>query len=193
MPQKRYRPEEIIAKLRQAEVLLGQAKRYPRLQGDRHQRGQLLPLAQGIRGPHVTQTKRLKDLERENAHLRRAISDLTLDPLILQEAALELPRPPRTDAGSSTQSVWMNRERGPSTVDRLQRSHRGSDVQRRPPRMFVRPFGPVAKATSTCTCWQRMGERRRTCSPSRPTRMPYACWRRPSPATGNPCGRPSSR
>ena len=30
MPQRRYRPEEIIAKLREAEVLLGQARRYPK-------------------------------------------------------------------------------------------------------------------------------------------------------------------
>ena len=38
-------------------------------------------------GLKVSQAKRLKDLERENARLRRAISDLTLDKLILQEAA----------------------------------------------------------------------------------------------------------
>jgi len=38
-------------------------------------------------GLQVSQAKRLKDLERENARLRRAISDLTLDKLILQEAA----------------------------------------------------------------------------------------------------------
>ena len=35
----------------------------------------------------VDQAKRLKDLEKENARLRKAISDLTLDKLILQEAA----------------------------------------------------------------------------------------------------------
>jgi putative transposase len=38
-------------------------------------------------GLKVAQAKRLKDLERENARLRRAVSDLTLDKLILQEAA----------------------------------------------------------------------------------------------------------
>ena len=38
-------------------------------------------------GLKVSQAKRLKDLERENARLRRAVSDLTLDKLILQEAA----------------------------------------------------------------------------------------------------------
>ena len=38
-------------------------------------------------GLKVSQAKRLKDLERENARLRRAVSDLTLDKLILPEAA----------------------------------------------------------------------------------------------------------
>jgi hypothetical protein len=38
-------------------------------------------------GLNVSQAKRLKDLERENARLRQAVSDLTLDKLILQEAA----------------------------------------------------------------------------------------------------------
>src|SRR5664279_5642121 len=88
MPQKRYRPEEIIAKLREAEVLLGQ--------------GQKLPEVVKTLGVHevtyyrwrkeygglkVSQAKRLKDLERENARLRRAVSDLTLDKLIAQEAS----------------------------------------------------------------------------------------------------------
>ena len=35
----------------------------------------------------MSQAKRLKDLERENARLRKAVSDLSLDKLILQEAA----------------------------------------------------------------------------------------------------------
>ena len=88
MPQKRYRPEEIIAKLREAEVLLGQGKKVPDV-----------VKAIGISevsyyrwrkehgGLDVSQAKRLKDLEHENARLRRAVSDLTLDKVILQEAA----------------------------------------------------------------------------------------------------------
>ena len=88
MPQKRYRPEEIIAKLREAEVLLGQGRKVPEV-----------TKAIGISevsyyrwrkeygGLSVSQAGRLKELERENAHLRRAVSDLTLDKLILQEAA----------------------------------------------------------------------------------------------------------
>jgi transposase len=88
MPQKRYRPEEIIAKLRQADVLLGEGKKLPEV-----------IKALGIHevtyyrwrkeygGLSLSQAKRLKDLERENARLRRAVSDLTLDKLILQEAS----------------------------------------------------------------------------------------------------------
>ena len=88
MPQKRYRPEEIIAKLREAEVLLGQGNKVPEV-----------VKAIGISevtyyrwrkeygGMDVSQAKRLKELERENARLRQAVSDLTLDKLILQEAA----------------------------------------------------------------------------------------------------------
>ena len=88
MPQKRYRPEEIIAKLREAEVLLGQGKKVPEVVKTigisevtyyrwRKEYG----------GMDVSQAKRLKELERENARLRQAVSDLTLDKLILQEAA----------------------------------------------------------------------------------------------------------
>jgi transposase len=88
MPQKRYGPEEIIAKLRQADVLLGDGKKVPEV-----------VKALGIHevtyyrwrkeygGLQVSQAKRLKDLERENARLRRAVSGLTLDKLILQEAS----------------------------------------------------------------------------------------------------------
>jgi transposase-like protein len=89
MLQKRYRPEEIIAKLREAEVLLGQGEKVSEVTktigpGEvsyyrwRKEYGGLL---------NVSQAKRLKELERENTRLRRAVSDLTLDKLILQEAA----------------------------------------------------------------------------------------------------------
>jgi len=88
MPRKRYKPEEIVAKLRQVDVLTSQGR----------------SVADSVRSIGVTevtyyrwrqefgglksdQVKRLKDLETENTRLRRAISDLTLDKLILQEAA----------------------------------------------------------------------------------------------------------
>jgi len=88
MPRKRHKAEEIVAKLRQVEVLTAQGK----------------PVAEAIRSIGVTevtyyrwrseygglkgdQVKRLKELEAENTRLRRAISDLTLEKLILREAA----------------------------------------------------------------------------------------------------------
>jgi transposase-like protein len=88
MPQKRYRPEEIIAKLREAEVLLAQGKKVPEVMKTigisevsyyrwRKEYG----------GLNVNQAKHMKELELENARLRRAVSDLTLDKLILKEAA----------------------------------------------------------------------------------------------------------
>jgi len=85
---KTHTPEEIVAKLRQAEVPVGQGK----------------TVADAVRAIGVTeptyyrwrtefcglkldQVKRLKELERENARLRKAVSDLTLEKVILKEAA----------------------------------------------------------------------------------------------------------
>ena len=85
---KKHKPEEIVAKLRQVDVLTSQGT----------------PIADAVRSIGVTevryyrwrneygglkcdQVKRLKDLETENARLRKAVSDLTLDKQILQEAA----------------------------------------------------------------------------------------------------------
>jgi transposase-like protein len=88
MPRKRYKPEEIVTKLRQVDVLVSQG-------------GSVVDAIRQIGISEVTyyrwrrefgglktgQVKRLKDLEVENGRLRRAVSDLTLDKLILQEAA----------------------------------------------------------------------------------------------------------
>ena len=88
MSRKRHKAEEIVAKLRQVEVLTAQGR----------------PTAEAIRAIGVTdvtyyrwrneygglkgdQVRRLKELEAENARLRRAVSDLTLEKLILKEAA----------------------------------------------------------------------------------------------------------
>jgi putative transposase len=88
MARKRHTAEEIVAKLRQVDVVMAQGK----------------PVAEAIRAIGVTevtyyrwrneygglkgdQVKRLKELETENTRLRRAVSDLTLDKLILTEAA----------------------------------------------------------------------------------------------------------
>jgi hypothetical protein len=85
---KKHKPEEIVAKLRQVDVLLSQGT----------------PIVNAMRSIGVTevtycrwrneygglkidQAKRLKQLERENERLKKAVSELTLNKLILQEAA----------------------------------------------------------------------------------------------------------
>ena len=88
MPRKRHTGEEIVAKLRQVDVPTSRGR----------------PVAEAVRAIGVTevtyhrwrseygglkggQVRRLKELEAENARLRRAVSDLTLEKLILKEAA----------------------------------------------------------------------------------------------------------
>ena len=88
MPRKRHKPEEIVAKLRQVDVLVSQGQ----------------SVADAVRSIGVTevtyyrwrqefgglkadQVRRLKALEAENGRLRRAVAELTLDKQILKEAA----------------------------------------------------------------------------------------------------------
>lgn len=58
----------------------------------------------------------MKDLEKENLRLRRAISDLTLDKLILQEAARENFCPPRGEGAASiiSEASWQYSRDGPA-------------------------------------------------------------------------------
>src|SRR6266567_5690296 len=96
MARKRYKPEEIVAKLRQVDVLVSQG------QGMTEAIRQIgvsevtyYRWRQEFGGLKIEQVKRLKELELENSRLRKAVSDLTLDKLILQEAArgnFEAPR-----------------------------------------------------------------------------------------------------
>jgi putative transposase len=88
MPKKRYAPEEIVAKLRQVDVLVSQGQNI----ADAIRQIGVSEVTyyrwrQEYGGLKTDQVKRLKELEQENSRLRRAISDLTLDKLILQEAA----------------------------------------------------------------------------------------------------------
>ena len=88
MSRKRYTPEQIIGKLREAEVRLSQGERVGvicRSLGISEQSYYRWRREYG--GLKVDQAKRLKELEKENTRLRRAVSDLTLDKLIFQEAA----------------------------------------------------------------------------------------------------------
>ncbi len=87
MPKKAYTPEQIINKLREAEVLLSQ--------------GSTLPVVwkkigvsdctyyrwrKEYGGMRIDQAKRLKELEQENSRLKRVVADLALDNAILKEA-----------------------------------------------------------------------------------------------------------
>jgi transposase-like protein len=88
MPAKRYSTEQIINHLREAEVLLSQGHRVGevcRRFGISEQTYYRWRREYG--GLKIDQAKRLKDLEQENARLKRAVADLTLDKLILKEAA----------------------------------------------------------------------------------------------------------
>jgi putative transposase len=88
MAGKREKPEQIVAKLRQVEVLQGQGMTIvdaARQIGVSEQTVYRWRKQYG--GMNRDQLKRLKELEKENQRLRRVVSDLTLDKLILTEAA----------------------------------------------------------------------------------------------------------
>ena len=88
MAGKRDKPEEIVLKLRQVEVLQGQGSSIAdavRQIGVAQQTYYRWRKDYG--GMSRDQLKRLNELETENTRLRRAVSDLTLDKMILTEAA----------------------------------------------------------------------------------------------------------
>lgn len=85
---RRHKPEEIIGKLREAEIVLSQGGTVSdacRRIGVTEQSYYRWRKEYG--GMGKSQARKTKDLEKENARLRRAVSDLTLDKLILQEAS----------------------------------------------------------------------------------------------------------
>lgn len=88
MPTKRYTSEQIISKLREAEVLLAkglsvtEASKQIGVVDQTYYRWR-----REYGGLKIAQAKRYKDMEKENTRLRKAVADLTLDKLILQEAA----------------------------------------------------------------------------------------------------------
>ena len=88
MPRKGFRAEEIIAKLREADVLLGQGKKVAEVvKALGVSEVTYYRWRQEYGGLSVSQARRLKELERENARLRRAVAVLTLAKQILKEAA----------------------------------------------------------------------------------------------------------
>lgn len=88
MATKRYTAEQIISKLREAEVLLAkgisvsQASKQIGVVEQTYYRWR-----REYGGLKIAQAKRFKEMEKENSRLRKAVADLTLDKLILQEAA----------------------------------------------------------------------------------------------------------
>jgi|TARA_Y100000310_G_scaffold25760_1_gene24645 transposase-like protein len=83
-----YSPEQIINKLREAEILLNQGMTV----GEASKRISVTEQTyyrwrKEYGGMRVEQAKRLKDLEKENARLKKLVADVSLDNAILKEAA----------------------------------------------------------------------------------------------------------
>ena len=86
MARRTYTPEQIINKLRKAEILLSQGSAVAeavRQLGVTEQTYYRWRKEYG--GMRVEQAKRLKDLEKENASLKKLVADLSLDNAILKE------------------------------------------------------------------------------------------------------------
>jgi len=88
MPRLRHTVEQILAKLREAEVALSKGQSVVHVcHGLSITEQTYYRWRNEYGGLKVDQVKRLNDLERENTRLKRAVADLTLDQLILKEAA----------------------------------------------------------------------------------------------------------
>ena len=88
MGRKRPTPEQIITALREAEVGLARGKSVKLMSRELGITEQTYyRWRREYGGMKVSQARRLKELERENGRLKRAVADLTLDKLILEEAA----------------------------------------------------------------------------------------------------------
>jgi transposase-like protein len=87
MSRKRFTPEQIIGILREADVKLSQGRSVEQLCRELSITEQTYyRWRREYGGMKVTQARRLKDLEKENTRLKKAVADLTLDKLILKEA-----------------------------------------------------------------------------------------------------------
>ncbi len=87
MARRRYKAEQIIGMLREAEVLNSQGQSIGEIcRGLGVSENTYYRWRREYGGLKVSQAKRMKELEKENNRLRKAVSDLTLDKLILTEA-----------------------------------------------------------------------------------------------------------
>jgi transposase-like protein len=88
MPRKRYSPEEIVNKLRQAEVELAKGRTVAQVCKQLGVTDQTYyRWRREYGGMKIDQARRLKQLERENARLKKLLADAELDKAILREAA----------------------------------------------------------------------------------------------------------
>ena len=88
MGRKRHTPEQIITALREAEVGLARGKSVKLMSRELGITEQTYyRWRREYGGMKVSQARRLKELERENGRLKRAVADLTLNKLIVEEAA----------------------------------------------------------------------------------------------------------
>jgi len=88
MPKKTFTPEQIVAKLRQIEVLMSQGKTVPLACKEAGIVDQTYyRWRREFGGLQLEQAKKLKDLQKENGQLRRALATLTLEKQILKDIA----------------------------------------------------------------------------------------------------------
>ena len=88
MPMKRYKPEQIVTVLRQIEVEIANGKSTPQACKEAEITQQTYyRWRKEYGGLKVDQAKRFKELEQENARLKRLLADAELDKAILKEAA----------------------------------------------------------------------------------------------------------
>jgi len=88
LARKRYMSEQIVRLLRQADVLSSQGRSVPEISREIGvSENTYYRWRKEYGGMGLDQARRLKELERENSRLKRAVADLTLDNLILKEAS----------------------------------------------------------------------------------------------------------
>jgi putative transposase len=88
MPMKKYKPEQIVTLLRQVEVELANGKTTPQACKEAEITGQTYyRWRKEFGGLKLDQAKRLKELERENAKLKRLVAEVSLEKQILRDVA----------------------------------------------------------------------------------------------------------
>jgi putative transposase len=88
MPMRKYKPEQIVTLLRQVEVGLANGKSTPQACKEAEITAQTYyRWRKEFGGLKVDQAKRLKELERENAKLKRLVAELSLEKQILKDVA----------------------------------------------------------------------------------------------------------